>query len=162
MLVLANAFLWISLAALGCGAVLLTHGLPAAGILALGGAIGSAASFSWLARTAGPALALQAGLHRLSGMALIAVRLHFAFLTLGVSVPLADTLPFALANIAGSAASIAPAGLWISETLAAGAAVTVKIAPAAAFLAVGLDRLICLSASGLLALFTGRQRSAAA
>ena len=160
-LVLANALLWISLATLGCGVVLLTHGLPAAAVLVLGGAISSAASFVWLSRSSGLTLALQTALHRFSGMALIAVRLYFAFLTLGVAVPLADTLPFALANIAGSAASIAPAGLGISETLAAGAATTVKVAPAAAFLAVGLDRLICLSASGLFALFTSRQRGVA-
>ncbi|HQV04019.1 MULTISPECIES: hypothetical protein [unclassified Novosphingobium] len=161
-LVLANALLWISLAALGCGLVLLGHGQGAAGLLAFGGTIGSAVCFGWLTRTSGLALAMQTLAHRLSGMALIAVRLHFAFLTLGVTMPLADTLPFALANIAGSAASIAPAGLGISETLAAAAAGTVKVAPGAAFLAVGLDRLICLAASGLLALATARQRSAAA
>jgi hypothetical protein len=161
-LVLANALLWISLAALGCGVVLLGHGHTAAGLLAFGGATGSAVCFGWLARSSGLALAAKTLAHRLSGMSLIAVRLHFAFLTLGVAVPLADTLPFALANIAGSAASIAPAGLGISETLAAAAAGTVSVAPGAAFLAVGLDRLICLAASGLLALATARQRNAAA
>lgn len=161
-LVMVNALLWISLAAFGCGLVLLGHGLTGAVLLALGGAAGSALTLAWLVRSAGTALALQTVAHRLSGMALIAVRLHFAFLTLGVVVPLADTLPFALANIAGSAASIAPAGLGISETLAAAAAGTVKVAPGAAFLAVGLDRLICLAASAVLALATARQRNAAA
>lgn len=158
-LVLANALLWISLAALGCGMVLFGHGLSGAVLLVLAGGAGSAITFVWLERTAGLALALQTAIHRLSGMALIAIRLSFAFLTLGVFVPLADTLPFALANIAGSAASIAPAGLGISESLAAAAAGTVKVAPGAAFLAVGLDRLICLAASGILALATTRQRS---
>ncbi len=161
-LVLANALLWISLATLGCGLALLGHAVSVAFLLILAGGAGSAVTFGWLLRQAGLALALQSVLHRLSGMALIAVRLHFAFLTLGVVVPLVDTLPFALANIAGSAASIAPAGLGISETLAAAAAGTVKVAPGAAFLAVGLDRLICLSASGLMALATTRLRSAAA
>lgn len=159
-LVLANALLWISLAALGCGLVLTSHGLPGALLLALGGGAGSIITLGWLWQSAGTGLALQTLAHRLSGMALIAVRLQLAFLALGVIVPLADTLPFALANIAGSAASIAPAGLGISETLAAAAAGTVKVAPAAAFLAVGLDRLICLGASGLLALATARHRSA--
>jgi hypothetical protein len=161
-LVLANALLWISLAALGCGLVLLSHGLTAAVLLALGGASGTALTFAWLTRQAGLGLSLQTVLHRLSGMALIAVRLHFAFLTLGVVVPLADTLPFALANIAGSAASIAPAGLGISEALAAAAAGTVSIAPGAAFLAVGLDRLICLAASGALAFAAFRRQSLSA
>jgi uncharacterized membrane protein YbhN (UPF0104 family) len=148
-LILANALLWISLASLGCGLVLLGHGLQGAPLLALAGAGGSAVTFGWLVRQAGTITGLLTVLHRLSGMALIAVRLKFAFLTFGVAVPLADTLPFALANIAGSAASIAPAGLGISESLAAAAAGTVQVAPAAAFLAVGLDRLICLLASGL-------------
>ena len=161
-LVLANAGLWISLAALGCGLVLIGHAQTGAAALALGGAAGSVLAFTWLARGAGIALAVQTALHRLSGMALIAVRLHFAFLTLGVAIPLTDTLPFALANIAGSAASIAPAGLGISESLAAAAAGTVKVSPGAAFLAVGLDRLICLAASALLAFATARQRSEAA
>lgn len=160
-LVLANALLWISLAALGCGMVLFGHGLSGAVLLVLAGGAGSAITFTWLARTAGLAVACQTAIHRLSGMALIALRLSFAFLTLGVFIPLADTLPFALANIAGSAASIAPAGLGISETLAAAAAGTVKVAPGAAFLAVGLDRLICLAASGLLVLTTARHEKAA-
>jgi len=162
VLVLVNAVLWISLAALGCGAVLLGHGLHAAGALALAGAAGSAITITWLMRCAGPAVAMQTVAHRLAGMTLIAVRLHFAFAVLGVAVPLADTLPFALSNIAGSAASIAPAGLGIGEALAAAAAGTVNVAPGAAFLAVGLDRLVCLAASGLYALFAPRRSGVAA
>ncbi len=158
-LVLANAVLWISLAALGCGVVLLGHGHGMASVLALGGAAGSTACFVWLARTSGLMLAAQTTAHRLSGMALIAVRLQLAFLVMGVSVPLFDTFPFALANIAGSAASIAPAGLGISEALAATAAGTVDIASAAAFLAVGLDRLVCLAASAILVLAVSQSRS---
>lgn len=161
-LVVMTAILWISLAALGCGITLLLHAVPAGWLLMLGGAAGSLLSLAWLARTGGFRLAGQIALHRVLGMALLAVRLHFAFLTLGVLVPLADTLPFALANIAGTAASIAPSGLGISETLAAAAAGTVNVAPGAAFLAVGLDRLICLAASAVLAFATASQREAAA
>lgn len=160
-LVLANAILWISLAALGCGASLIAHAVPGAALIALVGGTGVAASLTWLQQRAGLRLMLETGVHRLIGLGLVAVRLHFAFLTLGVVVPLADTLPFALANIAGSAASIAPAGLGISETLAAAAAGTVNVAPGAAFLAVGLDRLICMAVSALTALATTRQRLAA-
>jgi hypothetical protein len=92
-LILANALLWISLASLGCGLVLLGHGLQGAPLLALAGAGGSAVTFGWLVRQAGTITGLLTVLHRLSGMALIAVRLKFAFLTFGVAVPLADTLP---------------------------------------------------------------------
>lgn len=157
-LVLASAVLWISLATLGCGGALLAHHLPGAWLIALTGAGGSAASLAWLSRIAGLGMASVTALHRVIGMALVAVRLHFAFLALGVLVPLTDTLPFALANIAGTAASIAPAGLGISESLAAAAAGTVKVAPGAAFLAVGMDRLICLAASAIFAFATARWR----
>ena len=75
-LVLANALLWISLATLGCGLALLGHEASGALLLILAGGNGSAVTFGWLLRQAGLALALQSVLHRLSGMALIAVRLH--------------------------------------------------------------------------------------
>ncbi|MBN8501122.1 MAG: hypothetical protein J0M19_08230 [Sphingomonadales bacterium] len=159
-LVLANALLWIALAALGCGLAVWQHGVGVAGLLTFAGAGGTVLASGWLLRQGGMAVMVQSVLHRLSGMALIAIRLHLAFLTLGVFVSVADTLPFALANIAGSAAAIAPAGLGISETLAAAAAGTVNVPPAAAFLAVGLDRLICLTASGLLVFAASRWRSA--
>lgn len=156
-LILANAVLWISLAALGCAVSLIGHGFGSAMVLALCGAGGAVGACGWLVRTAGAGIAGLTVLHRLCGMGLIALRLYLAFLTIGVAVPLADTMPFALANIAGSAASIAPAGLGISETLAAAAAGTVNVAAGAAFLAVGLDRLVCLGASAVLALLSTRE-----
>lgn len=147
-LVLLAAILWISLAMLGCAATLLARGLSGGAALAL---LGGAATFGasiGLARFGGWRLAALNLLHRLTGLALIALRLRLAFQCIGVAVAGRDTLPFALANVAGSAASIAPAGLGISESFAAGAAAWVAVAPAAGFLAVGLDRIILLIASG--------------
>lgn len=153
-LVLLAAVMWISLAALGCGLTLIGHGVFGGPLLALAGLAGTLASCLGLARMADWRAALLNLGHRLAGLALLAVRLQLAFLCLGVVLPLSDTLPFALANIVGSAASIAPAGLGISESFAAGAAGWVAIAPAAGFLAVGLDRVILLAASALFALAT--------
>lgn len=153
-LVLLAAVLWISLAAFGCGLALIGHGALGGAPLTLIGLVGSLGAALALARMAGWRIALLNLVHRLLGLLLIAVRLHFAFLCFDVALSLADTLPFALANIAGSAASIAPAGLGISESFAAGAARWIAVAPAAGFLAVGLDRVILLGASALFALAT--------
>ncbi|MFN3456261.1 MAG: hypothetical protein ACK4Z8_01630 [Novosphingobium sp.] len=152
VLVVLSAVLWIAIACLGCGLALVAHGHPAALPLALIGFSGSGLATGWLVARAGWRNALLTVGHRIVGMILISARLHLAFLVLGQALPLADALPFALANVAGSAASIAPAGLGISELLAAGVASTVAVPAAAAFLAVGIDRLVALASSGLYAL----------
>lgn len=152
LLVILSAVMWISLACLACGVALLSHGHAAAMLLTVGGLAGTATAFSWLLWRAGPRNAISSLLHRLAGMVLIGLRLHLAFMALGLTLPLADAMPFALATIAGSAASLAPAGLGISELLAAMVAGTVNVPPSAAFLAAGIDRVVALAASGLYAL----------
>lgn len=152
ILVVLSAVLWIAIACLGCGFALFGHGHPAALPLSVIGFCGSGLATGWLVARAGWRNALLTLGHRVAGMIFVGARLHLAFLVLGQALPMADALPFALANVAGSAASIAPAGLGISELLAAGVASTVAVAPAAAFLAVGIDRLVALASSGLYAL----------
>jgi len=154
MLVILSAVIWISVAFLACGVALMNHGHALAAILGLGGFAGVAASFSWLLWRAGLSNALFSLAHRVAGLVLIGVRLQFAFLSLGVSLPWGDAMPFALASVAGSAAAIAPAGLGVTELLAAMIAGSVSIAPAAAFIASGIDRIVALGASGLYALAT--------
>lgn len=158
VLTLVLAGLWISLAAAGSGLALLSHETSATLPLLLVGLAGVFICGALLLRQAGVGVTALTVIHRLSGMGLIALRLKLTFLSLGVSVALSDTLPFALANIAGSAASIAPSGLGISEVLAALVAGSVKVAPAAAFLAVGIDRLVCLGASAIAGLAVLRRR----
>lgn len=152
ILIVLSAVLWIAIACLGCGLALFGHGHPAALPLSVIGFCGSGLATGWLLARAGWRNALLTLGHRVAGMILVSARLHLAFLVLRQALPMADALPFALANVAGSAASIAPAGLGISELLAAGVASTVAVAPAAAFLAVGIDRLVALASSGLYAL----------
>jgi len=151
-LVLLTAVLWIMLGALGAGLAILGSAKAAGWVLVAVGLVGTLGSAGWLWRQAGAKLALLLLVHRLSGIVLIAVRLYLAFLVLGLTIPVVQTLPFVLALIAGSAAAIAPAGLGISEALAALAATAVAVPPAAAFLAVGLDRVVNLLASGAIAL----------
>lgn len=149
-LVILTAVLWIALGMTGAGLSLapidLRLGLPLGLIGAgLGGLV-----FVWLWRKTGPALAILTLLHRGLGIALIAFRLQFAFAALHVSASFSDTLPFVLAGLVGSASSLAPAGLGVSESLAALAALSTSFQPGTAFLAVGLDRVTSLAACALL------------
>lgn len=146
-LVLLTAVLWIMLGALGAGLAILGSNASAGWTLVAAGIGGTAASLGYLWRQSGFLLALLILVHRLSGIGLVALRLYLAFHVLGITFPFVQSMPFVLAIIAGSAASIAPAGLGISEALAALAAASVAVPPAAAFLAVGLDRLVHLLAS---------------
>ena len=147
MSVLTTAVLWIGLAAFASGLVLARGWGDGALALAAAGAAGTIGPLAWLASSAGWANALGTLTHRLAGLSLLTVRLHLAFLALGSDVAMVEVVPFVLAVIAGSAASIAPAGLGISEALAALLAGTVGIDPASAFLAVAIDRIVLLAAS---------------
>ena len=150
-LVIATAVLWMALGMTGAGLTLLSSFANLAGpVMATGLGISFAITL-WLWRISNVTTALQTLAHRIFGIVLISVRLHFAFAALGTPVGLPAALPFVLAIILGSASSIAPAGLGISETLAALAATATSYPPEVAFLAVGLDRLLCLTGCALLA-----------
>ncbi|WP_336980191.1 hypothetical protein [Altererythrobacter fulvus] len=151
-LVILTAILWVSLGMLGAGIALWHQGLQLALPLLLAGLAFVLAITTWLWASAGPALAIQTLLHRMAGIALIAVRLQFAFAALHAPAALSAMFPFVLASLLGSASSIAPAGLGISESLAALVATTVEFSPGTAFLAVGIDRLFSLLACACTAL----------
>ncbi|EDL47916.1 hypothetical protein [Erythrobacter sp. SD-21] len=146
--VFANALVWIACAAIAAGLSLLSLGwVPA--LLALGGLVIAIGATGWLAWHAGPALAMLSLVLRILGLLLVAVRLFFAFAALQLAVGFDETLVFAFASIAGSASSIAPAGLGISEAFAAILSQATSTVPAAAFIAVGLNRLISLLMAAL-------------
>jgi hypothetical protein len=150
ILVLASAVLWIAIAAFAAGIVLLTIIAPAGALLSFIGASVSLLVLAWLIRTANWRLGTWMLLHRTIGLLINAIRLKFAFAALYVVLPLASTLPFALATIVGSASSVAPAGLGISESLSALMAHSLGVAGPAAFIAVALNRLSALLATGLI------------
>ena len=143
-LVLLAAILWIALGALGAGLAVIRLNAAAGWALVSIGTAGSVIATACLGRLSGWRLACLMLVHRLSGIALIALRLYLAFGVLGIVFPFVQTMPFVLATMAGSAAAIAPAGLGVSEALAALAATAMAVSPAAAFLAVGLDRVVHL------------------
>ena len=146
--VLANALIWIACAAIAAGLSLAHLGMIPL-LLAAVGAVILVVSLVWLTRYAGVAIAAISLFLRLFGLLLVAVRLFVAFAALSLVVAFPETLVFAFASIAGSAASIAPAGLGISEGLAAIFAQATSSVPAAAFIAVGLNRLMSLLVAGL-------------
>lgn len=162
--VLANALIWIACAAFAAGLSLLSLGwIPA--LLAIGGFLVAVGATGWLAARAGPGVAFVSLALRIFGLLLVAARLYFSFAALQLTVNLDETLVFAFASIAGSASSIAPAGLGISEGLAAILSQATSTIPAAAFIAVGLNRLVSLLmaafASGVFAITGTRENKTA-
>lgn len=157
-LVLLTAILWIALAMTGAGLALLQKDFRLAIPMFCIGALSTALIFGWLWVTASATIAIYTLLHRSAGIALMALRLQFSFAILHTSIDLWETTPFALASIMGSASSIAPAGLGVSESLAALAATVSAFPPGIAFLAVGIDRLTYLLVCGCIALLAQLRR----
>ncbi len=154
MLVLAAAFLWISIAAAGAGYAVHVAGAQwGLGFFALGLLV-AAAILIWIAGKAGLSIGLQILVHRLVGLILTGLRIACAFAIIGITLPIESSMVFAFATIVGSAASIAPAGLGISEALSGALAPIVSVAPAAAFLAIALNRIIGLSVTAFVVLIT--------
>ena len=153
-LVVLTAILWLALAMVMAALTLLPLSFTLALPLLVIGSLASVAIVAWLWSTAGPAIVLQTLVHRMFGILLTALRLNFAFAALHISTGFTGTFPFVLAILLGSASSIAPAGLGISEALAALAATVTAIPPAIAFLAVGIDRIFCLAGCGIVVLIS--------
>lgn len=146
--VTVNAVLWVACAAFAGGLSLGVEN-PIALTFALAGMAGVLACSAWLTSRAGIAIALAALLMRMLGLIIAGARLFAAFAAIGFVVAWLDLYPFVFATIAGSAAAIAPGGLGISEAVAAALALLSTLPPEAAFLAVGLNRLIGFAISGI-------------
>lgn len=146
--VIVNAILWISCGAIAAG-IALAQSLIVGPVIGTIGLAGVLLCSWWLWRNSTIGIALAAVGVRLIGLLLTGLRISTAFLALGTALPLIAVYPFAFAAILGSASSLAPGGLGISEALAAAFASLSAVAPGAAFLAVGADRLAGLLVSGL-------------
>jgi hypothetical protein len=151
-LVMLAAVLWMALAFIGAGVTLLWQSHYFAWPLLLMGVISTAGSIAWLWSIAGAAITAQTLVHRLVGLGLIGIRIKFAFAAFGTSIGFTESFPFVLAILLGSASSIAPAGLGVSEALASLMAVTGNFPPTVAFLATGTDRFLSLLGCGILIL----------
>lgn len=152
LLVTGGAVLWVAVAACAAGLTLELRGNPA-GLALIAPSVPAIAALVFLfARSASWGTALLLLAHRLLGLVLTAVRLWLSFSAVGSTLRPFEMMPFALATIAGSASSIAPAGLGVSEAMAALIAGSMATAPAIAFLGVALNRLVGL---GMVAVMVG-------
>lgn len=137
-LVIGTALLWIALAAVAAGVILVP--LYAGWLLVAGGGTVIALAMIHLVRLGGTANALLTLLHRTLGLSLAAARLWLSFAVVKAALPLIDTFPYVLAAIAGSASSLVPGGLGVSEALGALMAQAIHASPTAAFLALAINR----------------------
>jgi uncharacterized membrane protein YbhN (UPF0104 family) len=152
-LVIGSALLWIALAAIAAG-MILTASAPLAGWILIGsGAVIALAALFQVVRLGGPANAALTLLHRLAGLGIAAVRLWLAFAVVKASIPLTEIFPYVLAAIAGSASSLVPGGLGVSEALGALMAQAVHSAPQAAFLALAINRVTQFLGTAIIAPF---------
>ena len=130
---------------------------------AFGAALGAAsvcvlaASLMWMARQTGNVLAIVAvKVAMVFGSALRAI---LGFAAIGHPIPPVKSLVFAIEGALTSIVGIVPAGIGVGEVFSAAMALTVAVAPAAAFLAKAVNRLIGLVFLGVL--FTAERLSAA-
>lgn len=140
-LVIGTALLWIALAALAAGAILIASAPLAGWALVGSGAVVTIAALTHVARLGGGTNAALTLLHRLGGLGLAALRLWLSFAVIKSVLPLTETFPYVLAAIAGSASSLVPGGLGVSEALGALMASAVNAPPESAFLAVAINRI---------------------
>ncbi len=83
-------------------------------------------------------------------LAISTARLLAAFYMINYAIEVEAALMFLLTTSLSTAVAIAPAGLGLNEMLAAALAVYIHVDPAAAFMAVSLNRLLGLAIAGLL------------
>lgn len=165
ILVVATAVLWIALAALLTALLAMAENGSYGLWLLIGGLTAGVPALVWIQKQAGLVTTFLIFMHRVTGLAIMVVRLTLAFAVIQVAVAPDAAALFAFASIAGTAAAIAPAGLGVSEALAAFSASLVSVKPAAAFLAVALNFIIGFTATGLFSMImeivAGRKESAA-
>jgi len=139
----ALALLWVGVATAMTGAFLVAVGPAVAAIVIAGGLTATFVSMRMLVRTSGEVRLALAALVIRCAMVLVAVlRLLLCFQMLGLEASLGQIMVFAVSGVAGSAVSIVPAGLGVRELVSSAMAPLAGIAPAAAFLATALDRLV--------------------
>lgn len=158
-LVALGAVLWVAVAASGAVLALLSMtGDDRFAFVGLAVAVVLVATLFQLVRLAGVRVTIALGLHRVIGCLITAARVALAFAAIGAPMPIATAFVFSLATIAGSAASIAPAGLGLSELFGAAIATAIGVDPFVAFLAIAVNRLLGLLANG--AIFAAIERPA--
>jgi len=155
-ILVAAGLMWIALA-LSATAFALAERHAAWLIPAVVGLAVTALIAVWIARRSTAGLALGFVAVRLALLALLALRLWLAFAAIGAAVPFIETIYYSAAGVAGTVVMIVPAGLGVSEGLGAAMAAATGSSAAAAFLALGLNRVLGLAISGIVAALLWRR-----
>jgi len=126
-------------------------GRPLGWIVVGAGLIGAVGVLTVIGRQAGVVLTAKLFAIRLVTIAVGLTTLFLSFQALGAQISLTEVALFVVSTTLGSSVSIVPAGLGVNEAIAAGLAAMVTAPPAAAFLAVALNRAIGLLAGAAIA-----------
>ena len=141
-IIFAIALLWLGLSFLYAGLWLIVpHPVPGWGFSVFGAVAGCTAVMMIRRITPDPRVALWALLLKSATVAVGLTRLTLALMTVQVTVTMAQVSVFAISGVAGASVSIIPAGLGVNESVAALLAPLAAIAPATAFLGVGISRI---------------------
>ncbi|HEV7346231.1 MAG TPA: hypothetical protein VGN60_11435 [Devosia sp.] len=143
----AAGLLWLAMATACVGFALAPS--PRGTLALVAGTLGCVAIARWTAQRAGQSTSAGFLLVRGAMLGLLALRLYFCFQAIGQPVSLQDSANFMLAGVLGNSVVVVPSGLGIAEGIGAAMAGLVSVLPAAAFLALGINRLLGLAGSAL-------------
>lgn len=161
-IVTLTAMLTLAMSVAVSAAALAIFGVRVGAWLAILGAALSVGLLVLFARTMTRAILTGMIAVRLATIALSVVRLSVSFAILGAGIGLVEAAVYTAATSLGSTVAIVPAGFGVNEAIAAGLATLVSASPAAAFLAVALNRALGLLAGAAIVLFASFARRRAA
>jgi len=152
------ALLWIGLAGLLTGLALAVQGAALGWPAILLCGLLSIAALGRLALQGNASLAAAFLLQRTAMLSITVFRFWLGFQAVNVSANLVESATFAVASVFGAIVAIVPAGLAVSEAMAAALAGFTVLSPATAFIVVALNRLVGLLVDGMVfSLFSVRQ-----
>lgn len=150
-IIAAAAGMWLVMA-FGISGFFLTTGWIA-GIITILSVVLIMVISRWITNRSSIATAVSFIAVRAIMLFILIARLYFSFIAIHSAKPLEEVAIYSVAGIAGTAVAIVPAGLGIAEGFGALIAEAAGSDPAAAFLALGLDRIMGLLGSGISAAF---------
>jgi hypothetical protein len=141
------ALMWLALALAVTGfslAFTTWIGVVVAGL----GTVGTLGLAFWINRRSSASIAFGFVLVRACLLVVLVARLWLAFLAIDVPVTVLEAAYYAVAGIAGTVVTVVPAGLGVSEGFAALMAGVIGASASAAFLALGVNRVVGLLICG--------------
>jgi len=158
-IVTATAILTLSMAAALGALSLAVSGYEVGYAAVVAGTAVTVLSLRSIWRRGGWRVAVELVLLRLIQLVLSMVRMVAAFSAVGAPIDFRNAALFVVSAALGTSAAIVPSGLGVSEAIGAALATLVNISPAAAFLALAVNRIIGLVSSALIALLLVSKRT---